>query len=528
LFLQHPIFPLIMTVFTLFMVVIQSIQSEKLLKKRFYLSTLNIVIAITIFVMYEKIIAGKETYEKLYSYYTLFIYFIYFIIFTSAFKTSSLKANHYQLFVKSIKESKFNAYYVVDRKERIKDISQSLLDELDLEKDEVIGKKLFNVFNKSIRFTQMNGTEINNRKLESYYADYKKKAKIGDSEIEEFVVINFEGQQVIIKLVMQPVFVLGKYRGRIVVGEKKTDFDLLGVEKKLTESNRDLESIKLKFIATLEISKEGLFYVDLDDSLIWASDTLVKILSLPSNSMDVNDFRKRIYPEDLNTYLSVISGLSLSKQQYYIKYRMLQDGNYIWVEERGKKIFDDKYTTTIMGSLNPVSTKHFKQSNIEVMDTLGDYHDLLVKMKSLLNHDSYFYVLLVELKNIPIINEEYGWDVGNMLMAEYINKMKLSFITENGGIYRMTGLKFVILVTDPRKMDFIQKGIRTKETFLNLAMQYGSINTELEVFAGISISKEDGNKEEHLYQAAEEALKIAKNPKYSHQGVFYKDLVSND
>ena len=118
--------------------------------------------------------------------------------------------------------------------------------------------------------------------------------------------------------------------------------------------------------------------------------------------------------------------------------------------------------------------------------------------------------MLLELTNIPTINDNYGWDVGNMIMAEYITKMRNSFVTENGEIFRISGLKFVVIVTNPNKMDTLNKGIRQNEKLLNLDVKYGSINTELIVHAGISISKEDFVVEEKLYQAAEEALKIAK------------------
>lgn len=528
MFIQGPIFPLIMTIFTLFMVIIQSIQNEKLLTKRFSLAFLNIALAIVVIFVFDKYISTDKLLTEIYMYYTLFIYLVYFFVFISSFRTSTLKANHYQLFVKSIKESKWNAYYVVDKKERIKDISFSFLEELGVEKEDVIGKKLFSIFNKTIRITEFNGRQINNKQLENYYLDYRKEAKIGDSSKEEIVLNNFEGNQVIFNLIMQPVYVLGKYRGRIVVGEKKTDFDLLGVEKKLNESNKDLESIKQKFIATLSISKEGLFSIDLDAKSLWASTALIELLELPSPVVDLDDFRKLFHPDDLTTYLSTLAELSLTKQQYYIKYRIYCKGNYIWVEERGKRIFDDHYTTTIMGSLNRVKTRHFQASEIDILDNLGDYHQLLVKMNNLLENNKHFYTLLIELNNIPKINGDYGRSVGNMAMAEYLSKMEQTFITESGAIYRISGLKFVILITDPRKLDFIAKGIRNKENFLDLQFSYGSINAELLVYAGVSISGEDGYKEEHLYQAAEEALKIAKNPQFSHQGVFYKDILNND
>ena len=524
MYLQHPIFPLIMTIFTLFMIIIQSIQNEKLLKGRFITAIINVILAVAVYILYFNIIEKNNLLLKIYFYYSIFTYVFYFFVFISVFRTSTLKANHYQLFVKSIRESRWNAYYIVDKRERIKDISQTFLEELDMKKEEVIGKKLFNIFNKSIRFLQYNGTEINNRQLENYYLEYRKNAKVGDSEIEEIVVSNFEGKQVIFKLVMQPVYVLGKYKGRIVVGERKTDFDLLGVEKKLNEKNKHLESIQSKFIATLEISKEGLYYADLDARAVWVSDTLKTLIGLPDNSLELNDFRKLIYPDDLNAYMALLANLSLSKQNYYIKYRLLANGTYIWVEERGKRVFDDPYTTTIMGTINPINAKHFRNTNIEILDMLGTEHDLLVKMNNLVTNDHYFYTMLIELKNIPHINESHGWEVGNMALAEYIKQMYTSFITENGGIYRLTGLKFAVIITDPRKMDYLQKGIRVKETFLNYQMSYGSILLDLSVFGGISISKEDGNTAEQLLDAANEALKIAKNPHFSYQAVFYKDL----
>ena len=114
-------------------------------------------------------------------------------------------------------------------------------------------------------------------------------------------------------------------------------------------------------------------------------------------------------------------------------------------------------------------------------------------------------------------------------MAEYITKMRNSFVTENGDIFRISGLKFVVIVTNPNKMDTLNKGIRQNEKLLNLDVKYGSINTELIVHAGISISKEDFVVEEKLYQAAE-VLKIAKNDKVTTSRNFlqgYKKWIKN-
>ena len=134
--LQHPIYPLIITLFTLFLVIIQSIQSEKVLKNRLIISFFNITAAVMVFVLYQKMIIGNDLYENIYIGFNFFVYAVFMLILYSTFKTAILKANHYQLFVKSIKNSRWNAYYVVDAKERIKDMSASLLHELNLDKEE--------------------------------------------------------------------------------------------------------------------------------------------------------------------------------------------------------------------------------------------------------------------------------------------------------------------------------------------------------------------------------------------------------
>ncbi len=524
--LQHPIYPLIITLFTLFMVIIQSIQSEKVLRNRLIIAFFNITIAVMVFVIYKSLIIGNELYENIYMGFNFFVYLVFILILYSTFKTAILKANHYQLFVKSIKNSRWNAYYVVDGKERIKDMSTSLLTELNLEKEEIIGKKLFNIFNKSVRFTKFNGQDVNNRSLENYYVSYKERAKQGDSEVQEISFMNFDGNPVILHMVMQPVFALGRYKGRICVGEKKTDFDLLAVEKELNERSGELESIRHKFIATLEISEEGLFYIDLDERSIWASDALVSMLKLPGNTMDLTDFRRLIEAEDLKKYLALLGDLTINKTHYSTSYRIMVGGRYMWFREKGKRLFEDQNNAVIMGTLNPMKTKHYLASNIDELDQLKDHNEMLVSMNKLFNDNRYFQLIVIRLKNMPKINETHGREVGNMLMAEYIKKMRTTFVTESGNIFRVSGIEFAVTMTDPRKMDILSNGIKSNPTFLNLAMQYGSISVELEVFSGIAVGGSDASEEHKLYTCAVQALKIAENPQFSSHSCYYKDIVS--
>ena len=104
--LQHPIYPLIMSIFTLFLIVILSIQSEKIHKNKLILAFLNITLCVMVFVFYQSIIVTNQSYEQIYIIYNFFVYGLFLLIFYLTFKTAILKANHYQLFVNSIKNSR--------------------------------------------------------------------------------------------------------------------------------------------------------------------------------------------------------------------------------------------------------------------------------------------------------------------------------------------------------------------------------------------------------------------------------------
>ncbi|CCV63684.1 diguanylate cyclase/phosphodiesterase with PAS/PAC sensor [Alteracholeplasma palmae J233] len=523
LYPQHPVFVLAISIILVIMVILNSIQKEKIQKNGLALSLFNIAVIVLVFISFEAI-KKDDILTQIYFYYTVLLYIIFLFAIYITLKNNIVRTNQYQLFVKSIKNSRWNAYYAVDKKERIKDISSSLLQELGLEKEDVIGKKLFQIFNKSIRFTKLNDTEINNRTLETYYKEYKKRATKEDEELQELYFLNYNGEAVVLKMVMQPIFLMNTYKGRICVGEKKTDFDLFTVEKELNQSTAELESIQQKFIATLELSEEGLFYLDLNDKSMWLNDTLKEVLKLTTNTISLDDYRKRIEPEDLKKYLMVLSELTPNKDSYKLTYRYLVEGRYIWIQEKGKRLFEDLKTSTVMGIVNPIRTTHFRKTNIDILDEIKDEHDLLVDMNQLIQKGKVFQLAIFKLQNIPNINDKYSREIGNMMIGSYLQKLSQTFITESSGLYRISGLEFALTITDPRKMDTLYRGINERERFLNLTMEYGSVKEELEVFVGVSIYQTDAHTENEMAQYAYEALKVATNPQFNSNGCYYKDV----
>lgn len=521
---QHPIFGLIIAFFIVVFVVTESILKENVLKNRLTFSFINIAIFIVLFFIYETRIVTNEDWLLGYVIYLYFTYFIFLISLYNTFRNAITNASQYQLFIKGVKNTKWNVYYVVDHKERIKDISISLLRELNLDKADVVGKKLFSVFGTKIRFTKLNGEDVNNRTIEKYYNDYKKTVKANDSEDQELHFLNFNGETVILHLNMQPLFALGKYRGRMCVGEKKTDEALMVVERELKKVDHELESIRHKFIATLELSEDGLFYIDLDEKTIWVNDIVRDQLKLPTNILNVDDYRALIDADDIKKYLQVTNDLTPNKASYSVSYRLLVDGQSMWVKEKGKRLFEDKQNAVIMGIMTPMHSKHFRKTGIEILDTIKDENYILPDLKALIKTTRPFQLAIINLKNIPKINEMYGREVGNMLMGQYISKLKQTFVTESSDLYRLSGLEFVLTITDQRKMASLYKGIKAEENHLNMTIEYGSITAELEVFVGVAQMYDDAVNAQDLFQNASLALKTAQLPQYRGQGCYFKDI----
>ena len=151
------------------------------------------------------------------------------------------------------------------------------------------------------------------------------------------------------------------------------------------------------------------------------------------------------------------------------------------MKEKGKRLFDDTAHAVIMGVLNPMKTKHFMASHIDTLDDLKDNNELIAHMNKMFNEHRYFQLVVFKLVNLPKINEAHGREVGNVFMAEYVKKLKSTFITDYGDLFRITGIEFAMTITDPRKMEILAQGVKGNPSFLNLSMQYGSITAELEV-----------------------------------------------
>ena len=515
---------LLIALILLVMIILECFQKNQLIKWKLSLASVNIFVLILASLFYENVILTNEVLYTVFLVYISVTFVLFALMSFAIVNNCYQKSNDYTQFIESLNNTSWNVYFVCDRKDRIKEISESLLNELGLTKKEVLGRKAFDVFDQTIRFTHVNDNIITNKELKEYYKTFSKTTKPGEEYKREIYFQNCNGQTVVLNLIEKPLYANGKYRGRLNIGQKKTDAALAEVERELVSKNKDLESIQYKFIAALELTEEGIFFNDLDENYIWANDVLVNDLKLGSNTISYISYKDLIYPEDLPIYTSTIRSLTPERPTYSITYRLRVGDKYEFVKEVGKRIYDDEYSNVILGFAKKMNTNHFERTNMAEVDSAKSVEELLVTLDNLYKDHRVFQLVCVNLTSLPDINNRCGRAVGNMIMNEYIKKLKNNFMSDTSELYRASGLVFYFIITDTRKMELFKRGLTSDPQSMNLTLSYGSLRAELKVNIGIAEANIDGLNKEELVANCTTAINATLNPNYRLNYAYYKDL----
>ena len=139
---QHPLIPLVLSIILLMFMIKQSFARHKFLKNRFILSFIIVFVCALLFVFYPEISTSnswKTTVDWIMLGIDVFIGLL-LLIFTEL--SASKEQFNRDLFA-TLDETKF--YVLVDKKNRVKEISTLFLADLEVEKDKVLRKNIFDV-----------------------------------------------------------------------------------------------------------------------------------------------------------------------------------------------------------------------------------------------------------------------------------------------------------------------------------------------------------------------------------------------
>lgn len=297
-----------------------------------------------------------------------------------------------------------------------------------------------------------------------------------------------------------------------------SEFDFYNLEAELEHVSSSSELLRQRFISTIELLHDGISFRD--EGNIFGTDRYIELLGLENNEFTVENFENLIHKDDLPQYRIKMEKLSKRNPIYNIDYRIKKDGNYLWIKERGKVIYLDK-RASIISTIKTMDVKRYPETQIDVLNNIPDVKKMYEEMQRLSRVKNTYHFVLINLSNVPQINEKYGRDFGDLMMGEYLEKLRFKFIKDNKSLFRISGIKFGLIVKDDLKFSLLDRALTGTGELLNMHMQFGGVTQVIYPNLGISESPYEGKNPDKVYQEASEALEIALKDSFNQSYCFY-------
>lgn len=508
----QPLVPLILGLVLLLLLIKQSLIRKKLLKGRLIFTFLIVLGCALVLAFYSELTKTDES-NMITSWCLVgadLIVVVSYLIFSEL--SSSREQFNKDLFL-TLDHSKF--YVLVDAKSRIKEISSKFLEDLELTIEDVYKKNLFEIIEKKYRIFKLNGTEVSIEDLSIYFKSPETKETSLDLEIHDE-----HGDISAYYFNQRPIYFLGKLSGRIYIGDKKNTDELVSMEKNLAESSDELDMIKSRFMTLLEKTTEGIFFKDLTNKSIWVNDVLKQKLCLNYNELSLDEFMQNIPAADLALYQEKHTMINNIHPKYSLSYRYNIGSRAIYIKEEGTRITNGK-TIELCGIIRPIEGQKVDKTDAFMDHVLGEA-EMLDHINRLYKQQQTFQIVLIRLTSIDKTNEEYGRAFGDMIISEYIKWITKRYIDFNL-IFRISGLEFVAILTDYRKMERLKSELVSNEKNLHMNIEYGSVKTKIEALMGICYSTEAKDAKD-IIKKAKETLRICSKEQYATNYAYYKDI----
>ncbi len=267
------------------------------------------------------------------------------------------------------------------------------------------------------------------------------------------------------------------------------------------------ELLRERFINMLDLIDDGIAFRS-DDNMVFGTTNFLKLIPFDNHEFSFDAFLMRMHPEDKTTYLETLNKATSKKPTYKAQYRMKKDGEYHWFKEKGRMMKQEKRTLFIM-TIKGMDVKKYPETNIEVLNNLKIDRAYYEHIQSLNRQRNPYSIVSFELTNIPQINNRYGRDIGDLMMGEYIKKLAYHFLKDIHSVFRLSGIRFAMVVTDHRKVEMLKRALEEGGELINHRMTFGSVTETVYPCFGISHVKMFDEPVDEIAQRAEKALNIA-------------------
>jgi len=290
------------------------------------------------------------------------------------------------------------------------------------------------------------------------------------------------------------------------------------VEQKLESSEQQMQMVLQG--ASLGFWDWGFQTGSHDVDLLWKKQLGISESEIEYN---LNDWEKRIHPDDKGPTLEIVQEAIDNKRPYTAEFRMRHSaGHWVWIQGSGAVVEWDKndQPLRLCGTHQDIShRKHSEEdllflANYDHLTHLPNRNLLKEEIKLLLKQRHHTNVQLalffIDLDNFKMVNDTYGHDFGDLLLINVVGRIR-RVIRDEDVFSRFGGDEFVLVINDAGDLDSLsviaQKimEIMREPVILNKRAVYTSISI------GISVYPHDGDTFNLLLRNADTAMYKAKD-----------------
>ena len=287
----------------------------------------------------------------------------------------------------------------------------------------------------------------------------------------------------------------------------------------LMESQSLLTESEQRYRLVSEATNDGIW--DEIDEHRYFSERWYEITGYNKEDIDrIGDWRKLIHPEDYVFAVTTIEEHQRQRTPYFsCEYRFLaKHGEYIWIQSRGKALFNEKgKVIRIAGSHTDITKLKEYQEQLHYLA----YHDTLTKLPNRLSFDhdnselriqepdSLIAVCYVDIDNFKLINDTWGHNFGDQLIGSLSTRIS-SYISCDDIIYRLGGDEFIIVLKSAKNLDEIK--VQAKKILESLEDPFRIFNNviHISISMGIALYPVHGKDSDELLRCADIAMYKAK------------------
>lgn len=269
---------------------------------------------------------------------------------------------------------------------------------------------------------------------------------------------------------------------KALITGKNRSLTFQSLEKELESLKTETEFLRQRFIGTLEVLSDGVVYLDHEEQLFF-TEPVQNLLKRETPDINLEEFISLVHPDDKETLKETLSKALKSKKTFKLKFRFKVIDRFMWLESIGQVIYVKKEPLTIF-QLKGADVRMFPHTDVDVLNHLPketDCDDLLMHLHQ---NQTEYYAVAFRLSNIPGINAKYGRDVGDMMMGEFLKKMRYHFIKEDA-IFRLQGILFMMVIKDLRKADILIRALKEDNALLQTTISIGGVNESVYPYFGV-------------------------------------------